>query len=82
MAKFVVTSLEVKVTARVASLVVVPFTTCAVVIVIVGAVVSTTKALESANEFAAHGAGSVNTAALPLTSFIVPPAKANALVEM
>ena len=79
--KLVVASLEVNVTAKVPSFVVVPFTTGAVVIVIVGAVVSTTNALESANEFAAPGAGSVNTAAFPLTSFIVPPDKANALVE-
>ena len=47
----------------------------------VGAVVSITNALESDNEFEAPGVGSVNTASLPLTSFIVPPDKASAEVE-
>ena len=50
--------------------------------VIDGAVLSTTKALFAPNEPLAPGADNVNVAAFPAESFIVPPFKANAEVEL
>ena len=77
----VTASLKVTVTLTVSVSLYVPSSVVDVTDVIVGAVVSTTKASLAANDPASPGVANVSVALFPPTSWIVPPFNANAVVD-